>query len=151
MTYEQAFEKIKERLKDADTSKLTGDFAIQIDLLNKDCSGMFYIAYLDGVFEVQPYDYVDNYAKVAIMFGDFTKLVEGKLNVDKAIADQKIYVTGDVEKVKELGTLIKKVPVKKETVKKETVKKETAKKESAAAKAKSAEKKTAAKTVKKGK
>ena len=44
MTYEQAFEKIKEKLKDADTSNLTGDFAVQIDLINKDCSGMFYIA-----------------------------------------------------------------------------------------------------------
>lgn len=119
MTYEQAFEKIKEKLKDADTSKLTGDFAIQVDLTNKDCSGIFYIAYFNGVFEVQPYDYVDHYARIELLLGDFTKLVEGKLNVDKAIEDEKIHVTGDVTKIKELGTLVKKAPVKR-TVKEKT-------------------------------
>ncbi len=127
MTYEQAFAKIKESLKNADTSKLTGDFAIQVDLINKDCNGAFYIAYFDGELAVEPYDYVDNYARLSIMMGDFTKLVEGKLNVEKAIASEKIYVSGDVSKVVELGTLVKKAPAKKAPAKKAEPKKAEAK------------------------
>lgn len=132
MTYEQAFAKIKEGLKDVDTSKLTGNFAVQVDLINKDCSGAFYIAYFDGIFAVEPYDYVDNAARIAIMYGDFNKLVSGKLNVQKAIEAEKIAVTGDVAKIEELTTLVKKPVVKKETKtaaeKKTTVKKEAEKK-----------------------
>jgi len=144
MTYEAAFKKIKESLANADTSKLTGDFAIQVDLLNKDCAGAFYIAYFDGTLAVEPYDYVDNYARLAIMAGDFTKLVEGKLNVEKAIASEKIYVTGDVSKVVELGTLIKKAPAKKAPAKKAAPKKEAAPKAEVKAEAKAPAKKAAA-------
>ena len=148
MTYEQAFTKIREGLKNADTSKLTGNFAIQVDLINKDCSGAFYVAYFDGIFAVEPYDYVDNTARLAIMYGDFNKLVSGKLNVQKAIAEEKIYVKGDITKVEELATLIKKTTVKKAAKpldKKEASKTEATKKEKPTKK--SSEKKEA--TVKK--
>ena len=127
MTYEQAFAKIKEGLKNADTSKLTGDFAIQVDLINKDCAGAFYVSYFEGLLGIEPYDYVDNAARIGIMYGDFNKLVSGKLNVQKAIDAEKITVTGDVAKVEELTTLVKKAPVKK-TVKAEPAKETTAKK-----------------------
>ena len=138
MTYEEAFKKIKESLKNADTSKLTGDFAVQIDLTNKDCSGAFYISYFDGVFSVEPYDYVDNYARLAIMYGDFNKLVTGKLDVNKAIESEKIYVTGDVSVVEGLGTLIS-APAPKEK-KKPAAPKEKKEKKTAAKKAPAAKK-----------
>ena len=60
MTYINAFEKIKERLAEVTPDKFTSDFAIQVNLINKDCAGAFYIANLDGVFAVEPYDYKDN-------------------------------------------------------------------------------------------
>jgi len=164
MTYEQAFAKIKEGLKDADTSKLTGNFAIQVDLINKDCAGAFYVSYFDGLLGVEPYDYVDNAARIGIMYGDFNKLVSGKLNVQKAIEAEKITVTGDAAKVEELTTLVKKAPAKKtvkaapekkaeekkpaakKTEKTEPVKKTVAKKtEKAETEKKTAAKKTAKK------
>ena len=74
MNYINAFEKIKEKLNSADTKKFTRDFAIQVNLVNKDCAGAFYVANLGGVFSVEPYDYKDNSAMITLMMGDFTKV-----------------------------------------------------------------------------
>ena len=82
MTYINAFEKIKEKLQKVTSENFTRDFAIQVNLVNKDCAGAFYVANLNGVFSLEPYDYKDNSAMITLMMGDFTKLVEGRLNVE---------------------------------------------------------------------
>ena len=142
MTYINAFEKIKEKLSKVTSDKFTRDFAIQVNLTNKDCAGAFYIANLDGVFSVEPYDYKDNSAMITLMMGDFTKLVEGKLNIEKAIESGKLEVIGDMDAVAQIVKIAepekKTAPVKKAPAKKETAKKEPAKK----APAKKTEKKT---------
>ncbi len=130
MTYIQAFEKIKETLKTVDSSKFTSDFAIQINLKNKDCSGALYIANLNGVFSVEPYDYKDNYALLTIMLGDLTKLFEGKLKLDNALKSDKLDIIGSFDAVMQLSGIVtpeKKADPKKTTAKKETTKKTTAK------------------------
>lgn len=176
MTYINAFEKIKEKLQKVTSANFTRDFAIQVNLTNKDCAGAFYIANLDGTFSVEPYDYRDNSAMITLMMGDFTKLVEGKLDIEKAIESNKLEVVGDMDAVVAISGIVpeqkaeqkkkaapkaatkektqpKKEPVKKaEVPKKETVKKETVKKEvsSKAAPVKKADEKktTAEKAVK---
>lgn len=147
MTYINAFEKIKEKLQKVTSENFTRDFAIQVNIINKDCAGAFYVANLNGVFSVEPYDYKDNSAMITLMMGDFTKLVEGRLNVEKAVESGKLEVVGDLDAVLAISGIApaeKKVTVKK-AEKKETAKK-TEKKETAK---KAVKKETAKKTVKK--
>ena len=117
MTYFQAVEKIREKLKSVKSDSFQFDFAIQVNLINKDCSGTLYIANLDGNFAVEPYDYRDNNANVTLMLGDLTKLFEGKLNVEKAVESGKIKVTGDINALMQLFKLVES-EVKVKTVKK---------------------------------
>ena len=121
MTYFQAVDKIKEKLKGITSEKFEFDFAIQINLTNKDCSGTLYIANLDGSFAVEPYDYRDNSANITLMLGDLTKLFEGKLNLDKAIDSEKIELLGDKNAVLQLSGIVE--PPKKVVVKKASAKK----------------------------
>lgn len=130
MKYISAFEKIKSGLKDANTDKLTGDFAVQVNISNKDSAGAFYVAYFDGVLSVEPYDYRDNWAMITISVADFMKLVSGRLDIEKAIASGKLEVTGDLSKVQELTTLVK-APEKKPAVRKTAAKKPAGKKTAA--------------------
>lgn len=107
MTYIKAFEKIKERLAEVTTGSFTRDFAIQVNLVNKDCAGAFYVANLDGGFAVEPYDYRDNTAMITLMLGDFVKLIEGKLNTEKAMEAGRLKVAGDFNAVEQLIGIVK--------------------------------------------
>ncbi len=147
MTYINAFEKIRERLNGVTSEKFTRDFAIQVNIVNKDCAGAFYVANLNGEFAVEPYDYRDNSAMITLMMGDFTKLIEGKMNIEKAVESGKMEIKGDTgavaqlfgvvgaekkaveKKVTEKKAIEKKAAVKKASEKKETGKKEAVKKE----------------------
>ena len=120
MTYFQAVDKIKEKLAGITSDKFQFDFAIQINLSNKDCNGTLYIANLDGSFAVEPYDYRDNNANITLMLGDLTKLFEGKLNIEKALESGKIEILGDKNAVAQLSGLV--TPEKKVVVKKVTKK-----------------------------
>lgn len=131
MTYINAFEKIKERLSGVTSDKFTRDFAIQVNLVNKDCAGAFYVANLDGVFSVEPYDYKDNSAMITLMMGDFTKLIEGKLSIDKATESGKMEIVGDSGAVAQLFGVVgeeKKAVEKQVTEKKAVAKRASAKK-----------------------
>ena len=47
MTYEEIVEKVRERLKDADTSKVDGFLAIQVNI-TEEGAGAFYVEVKDG-------------------------------------------------------------------------------------------------------
>ena len=94
MKFTQAFEKIKEKIQDVDTTNIT-DFAIQITLTNKDCGGIFYLQVKDGKLFIEPYDYHDNNAAISIMYGDLNKLLEGRLDSVKATEKGTLQITGD--------------------------------------------------------
>lgn len=132
MNFIQAFNNIKELFDGVDTSVLEKDFAIQVNLVNKDCGGAFYIAYKDGVFAVEPYDYHDRDALVTAMYGDFTRLMTGKLNPEKVLESGKIALEGDRGIAAELIKLIQKpAPAKKAAPVKKATKKPAAKKPAA--------------------
>lgn len=103
MTYEQAFAKIKKTMQKSNTKNLTTDFAVQINLVDEDCSGIFYVAFINNTFAVEPYDYVDNNAIIYATESDFTDFVEGKINVDS----EKISVDGDINIAKLLYGIAK--------------------------------------------
>ena len=128
MDFITKFEKIKEKFEKIDTSSLSYDFAIQVNMTDEDCGGAFYIANIDGVFSVEPYDYIDNTAMVTALAGDFEKLIGRRIGFDTAVNSGKIVIDGNPEHVKALAELFPK-PVRKPAAKKETAKKEAPKAE----------------------
>ncbi len=139
MTYADAFHKIKTKLSKADVSSLTEDFAIQVTIKDEEAAGTFYVAFVGGEFSVEPYDYRDNSVAIDITVDDFIKIVSGRLNKDKALADGRIDAFGDFNAVGHICGIVKPAP-RKTTATKET-KKAAAKKEET----KKPAKKTAAK------
>lgn len=145
MTYMQAFEKIKSKLEGkAKISDKYSDFAIQVELTNKDCSGIFYIKYADKFLDIQPYDYVDNTASVSLSYTSFSKLVDGRITADEAVSKGLMSISGNSDVVSALYSI---VPEDKTAKTKKTVSAKTAPAEKASAKpnTKTASKKTEAK------
>lgn len=109
MTYMQAFEKIKSKLDGK--AKISGnfpDFAIQVELTNKDCSGIFYLKYDGKNLDIQPYDYVDNTAAIAVSYTSFLKITDGRQTVDDAISKGILSVSGNREVVYALSAIVPK-------------------------------------------
>lgn len=106
MTFIQAFEKIKTRLKSASISENSGNFAIQIELTNKDCSGIFYIKNDDGFLSVEPYDYHDNDAAVSLSYLSLSKLFDGRINPSEAVEKGTIKIEGDASKLNAICAVV---------------------------------------------
>jgi putative sterol carrier protein len=112
----------------ADVSKLENDFAIQCNIQGEG-EGAFYILFKEGIFSVEPYDYLDNDAQLYASGDTFMKMFSKKINGMEAFEAGKLGFDGNVECVLALGGLeAKKTPAKKATAKKSTAKKATAKK-----------------------
>ena len=153
MTFQEAFEKLKVLIMTTDTSGFEGHFAIQVNLTNKDCGGIFYIEWKDNTLYVEPYDYYDRDVIVSAMAGDLSRILSGRMNPQKALESGKVQTEGNIDVLLTVLNAIKpapkKAPAKKATApvaaKKEPVKKAPAKKTDA----KKEPKKAAAKTTKK--
>lgn len=129
MTFAERYDKISKNLIKADISKYTENFAIQITLDDEDCGGTFFVAFNDGTYRVEPYDYVDNTASMNILALDLNKLADKRLDVKKAMEDGIVTVKGNVEHIiMFFDGFSPKPAAKKETPKKEGPKKAPAKK-----------------------
>ena len=94
MTYQTAFNKIKDKLKQCSVKATDENYAIQIVLTNKDCAGILYIQQKDKEIVCEPYDYIDNDVSISLTLNDFIKLIEKKMRLDDAICDDKVSVEG---------------------------------------------------------
>ena len=121
MTYADAFHKIKTKLLKADTSALKDNFAIQVTIKDEEAAGTFYVAFIDGEFSVEPYDYRDNNVAIDISVDDFIKIVSGRLNKDRALASGRIDAFGDFNAVSYIAGIVKPQP-RKAAPKKEAAK-----------------------------
>lgn len=150
MNYYQAFEAVKNSITKFDSTKFTQNFAIQVTMTNKDCGGIFYIEYKDGILNIEPYNYYDNSVDITAGYSDLCKALSGKLS----LGSTKLNISGDSEILSSFISAIefkepakeKKTPAKK-TVKKEAAKKSSCKTSSKKESAKPEVKKTAAKTA----
>ena len=78
MTFQEKFDEIKNAYYPrVDLKKLTRDFAIQVTMSDEDCGGTFYIAYINGIFAIEPYDYHDNTAMVDALSADLAAVLDG--------------------------------------------------------------------------
>ena len=105
MTYEEIVEKVRERLKDADTSKVDGFLAIQVNI-TEEGAGAFYVEVKDGKLSVEPYEYHDRQALITMKSKNFIKLMEGSLDPVAAFTLGKLKIDGSIEKVLEFGNLL---------------------------------------------
>lgn len=152
MIFEKKFQEFKDKFAAADTSKFASPFAMQVNMTDEDCGGIFYIAYVDGVFSVEPYDYVDRTSEIVGLSTEIKKVFSGRIGLEKAIAEGKVTVYGNPADVAALQASVKKPAAKKPAKKAEVKKEDTPKKEAVtkeAAPKKAAEKKSAKKTEKK--
>ncbi len=131
MTYEKVFADLKKAMLKADATKLEGGFAFQC-VIEGDGEGTFYFALKDGVFTVEPYDYVDATATFKATAETYKNILTGKVTVDDAIAAGALEVDKPASYADILGFFAKK-PAKKAAAKKETAKAPAAKKETAKA------------------
>ena len=130
MYFEEAFGKIKTSLQKTKVKALDNHFAVQIRMTDYDCGGTFYIEQKDGQFFVEPYNYFDFDADIEAEFKDIKDIADGKLDMEKALKDGKLIVSGNLEELLGYGKQLKKAPVRK-TAPKTTAKKSTAVKEKA--------------------
>lgn len=123
MTFIEKFGKISKKLEKADISKFTEKFAIQITMDDEDCGGTFFVAYRDGAYFVQPYDYVDNTVNINILADTLEKLIDKKISVDEAFATDLISVNGNANHIVMLFDAfekkVRKTPAKKSATKAE--------------------------------
>ncbi len=106
MTVDQLIGKIYNKLSKADIAGKQGKIAVQFNLTGK-VTGVFYIEILDGVLSVMPYEYIDRDACVSGAITNIDKLFSGSLPAQVALAESKIQIEGNVDKVMVLAELAK--------------------------------------------
>ena len=104
MTYEKIFADVKKSLMKADVSSLEQEFAIQCNIQGEG-EGSFYIAFKEGVFSVEPYDYKDNDAQLFASGDTFIKMFSKKICGKEAFEQGLLGFEGDVGVVIALGSL----------------------------------------------
>ena len=137
MTFIDKFNALKKKYGKIDESKLSESFAIQIEMTDEDCGGIFYVAYVNGVFAVEPYDYHDRTAAITVSSKVLESILSCKTDPMDAFFAGNLAVDGNVGHALMLVELMKKEPVKRAPRK-------TAEKKDAAP----SEKKTVKKTTK---
>ncbi len=121
MQFIDAYNKIKRTLKTAKADKIEGHLAIQINLTDADAGGIMYLEVVDGKLYVEPYDYFDNDATLAVSSKDFIDIMTSKLDFDKALEEGRLAIYGDTRRALQIKTLIKKPTARKPAAKKATV------------------------------
>ncbi len=106
MSRDQLIGKVFNKLSTADIAGTQGKVAIQFNLTGK-VTGVFYVEILNGVLSVMPYEYIDHDAIVSGSLTNMEKLLSGKLLPQIAVAEGKISIEGNVDKVMMLAELLK--------------------------------------------
>ncbi|MCL2036314.1 MAG: SCP2 sterol-binding domain-containing protein [Oscillospiraceae bacterium] len=104
MTYEKIFGEVKKSLLKADISGLDREFAIQCNIQGEG-EGAFYIAFKNGLFSIEPYDYKDNDAQLYANGDTFVKMFSKKMCGKEAFEKGLLGFDGNVEVVLLLGSL----------------------------------------------
>ena len=145
MTYNEIVDKVKKEFGGADVSNYEDHLALQINITGEG-EGAFFAEISNGTLNIEPYDYKDNNATLTASADDLISIFTGKLEMNKAVEDGKLSISGDYDKAVSIQPVIDNnaKPAKKTA----STAKTTAKKTTAATK-KAAEKAESKATVKK--
>ena len=129
MTYHEIYEKVKEALENADANTVSGKLAIEF-FITGEGEGKFYILVDEGQVHVEPYDYVDNDARLIADADTIIKIANGKLKPEAAYVSGVLKVEGNVGRALDLKPLIESAaPPKRKRRSKEEIEAEKAAKE----------------------
>ena len=129
MTFREKFDELKAKYGAVDESKLTEPFAIQINMTEDESAGTFYVAFVGGVFSVEPYDYRDHTSMITVPVADLEAVLAKKADPVQLFLSGSLQVEGSVDHALMLVDLMakeEKKPAKKKAAKpaaKKTVKK----------------------------
>ena len=149
MTFIEKFNQLKKKYGKIDESKLTENFAVQIEMTDEDCGGIFYVAYMNGPFAVEPYDYYDNTAIIRVSSKVLENVLSCKADAMAEFFAGNIQVEGDIGHALMLVELMKKEPKPRKPRAAKTEAKAEKKPAKEKAEKKPAVKKTAKKAAKK--
>ena len=110
MTFIEKFNQIKKKYGKIDESKLTENFAVQVEMTDEDCGGIFYIANMDAPFAVEPYDYYDNTAAIRLSSKVLENVLSCKADAKEEFFAGNIQVDGDIGHALMVVDLMKKEP-----------------------------------------
>lgn len=144
MTFTEKFNELKAKYGTVDENKLTESFAIQVNMTEDESAGTFYVAYVNGIFAVEPYDYHDHTAMITVSVSDLEDILSCKANAVKLFLTGKLKVEGNVDHALKLVELMAKEEKTEKTEKKSPIRKKPAEKTEA-----KPQKKTAKKTASK--
>lgn len=108
MAFYEAYDKIKGALKNAKGKAVEGHLAIEIVITDEENAGICYLEVADGVVRVEPYDYFDHHARIIGRSDDLAAVFSGKLSMDTALEQGKLFIEGDVERALAVKSIIKK-------------------------------------------
>ncbi len=138
MTFKKVFSDLEKLILKADHASLEGEFAFQCCVVG-DGEGTFYIAFKDGVLDVQPYDYKNHTAVFKADVDTYKRVLGGEMTAAEAVEKGLLSVENNESGCADILTFLS----AKGTAKKTAAAKKPAAKTTAAAKKPAA--KTAAK------
>lgn len=106
MTYEEMFEKVKEKFMEADVSGVKEHLAYQFNITGEG-EGAFYAEVKDGKLYIEPYEYYDRDAIFICTADVLFKIISGKLDPIAAFTMRKLKVEGSIDKALKLKEFIK--------------------------------------------
>ena len=125
MTYMEKFEYLKKTYgKKPDMSKLTEDFAAQITMTDDDCHGIFYVAYLNSVLAMEPYDYRDNTVAINVNSVLLEDILKGKKDPVEAYNNGELQAWGNLGHALMMIGALKKEPAKRQPAAKKSPREE---------------------------
>lgn len=113
MTFIEKFDALKAKYGKIDEAKLSDSFAIQVEMTDEDCGGIFYVAYVNSVFAIEPYDYHDNTAAITTSSKVLENVLSGKADPVAQFLTGKLKVKGNLDHALMLVNLMKKEPKKR--------------------------------------
>lgn len=106
MTYQEVFQTVKDKFKDADVSHINEKLAFQFNITGEG-EGIFYAEVKDGKLSIEPYEYYDRDATFICKADTLLKIMDGKMDPVMAFTMQKLKVEGDIGKALRLKDMIK--------------------------------------------
>ena len=115
MAFYDAYETIKKAAKTLKATDVGQHLAVELVITDEEHAGIAYLEVSDGVVRLEPYDYFDHDARLIGRCDDLAAVLSGKLDFDKAIATEKLFVEGNLERAMSVKKLIRKPPSRKKT------------------------------------
>ena len=97
MTYEEIFQKVKQKFSGADVSKVQEHLAFQFNITGEG-EGAFYAEVKDGVLSIEPYEYYDRDVLFSCSAKTLLAIIAGKLDPIFAFTTGRLKIEGNIEK-----------------------------------------------------